>query len=124
MDNGITWETANAFDGEDAITVPEKSEVVATWLLNLTASQPVIFRITMFGGGNAATYLDDFSLYYTDAEVNAYDVNRDGEVNLGDVNSVINAILSPAEQHLSADVNGDGEVNIGDINAIIQTILQ
>lgn len=124
LDNGTTWETANAFDGEDAITVPEKSEVVATWLLNLTASQPVIFRITMFGGGNAATYLDDFSLYYTDAEVNAYDVNRDGEVNLGDVNSVINAILSPAEQHLSADVNGDGEVNIGDINAIIQTILQ
>jgi hypothetical protein len=124
LDNGETWETANAFDGEDAITVPVKGEIVATWLLNITANQPAIFRITMFGGGNAATYLDDFSLYYTDSEGNPCDVNGDGEVNLGDVNSVINAILSPGEQSLPADVNGDGEVNIGDINTIIQAIMQ
>ena len=123
LDNGTTWETANAFDGEDAVTVPEKSQMVATWLLDLTADQSAIFRITMFGGGNAATYLDDFSLYYTQPEGNAFDVNGDGEVNLADVNTLLDIILSGDQSSLSADVNGDGEINIGDINALIEAIL-
>ena len=50
------------------------------------------------------------------------DVNRDGEVNIADVNAVIRVILG--DNHIpEADVNGDGEVNIADINAIIQVIL-
>ena len=50
------------------------------------------------------------------------DVNGDGEVNIGDVNAVIDAILS-GTLTAAADVNGDGEVNIGDVNAVIDIIL-
>lgn len=50
------------------------------------------------------------------------DVNNDGEVNIADINSLIDAILG--ENHdISQDVNGDGEVNIADINSVVETIL-
>ena len=51
------------------------------------------------------------------------DVNGDGEVNIGDVNAVIDLILSGASSP-AADVNGDGEVNIADVNAVIDIILK
>ena len=50
------------------------------------------------------------------------DVNRDGEVNIADINVVIDAILGVAAVD-TCDVNGDGEVNIADVNAIIDEIL-
>ena len=51
------------------------------------------------------------------------DVNRDGEVNIADINATVNTILLPHPQGDSpADVNGDGEVNIADVNAIINAI--
>ena len=121
FNGGETWLTANTFEGNDAAEVPEKGQAVATWLLDLKASQPVIFRITMFGGGTSATYLDDFSLYFTQ---NLCDVNIDGEVNVADVNAVVDAIIGGSAQALStADANGDGEINIGDINTVIDAIL-
>lgn len=52
------------------------------------------------------------------------DVNRDGEVNIRDINAVIGVVLSlNMESQDYADVNNDGEVNISDINAVIQYIL-
>lgn len=60
------------------------------------------------------------------AEARTGDVNGDGEVNIADVNSVIDVILSsaPSADALSAaDVNGDGEVNIADVNMIIEKII-
>ncbi len=50
------------------------------------------------------------------------DVNGDGEVNIADVNTIINAILS-ANVSGATDVNGDGEVNIADVNSVINIIL-
>lgn len=50
------------------------------------------------------------------------DVNRDGEVNIADVNTIIDIILSSGSLS-TADVNGDSEVNIADINALIAIIL-
>lgn len=121
LDDGATWETANAFDGEDAVTVDGKSEALATWLLNLTADQPAIFRITMFGGGSSATYVDDFTLYYTESGIPG-DVNGDGEVNIADINAIINIILSGKIGTDAADVNDDGEVNIADVNTVVDVI--
>ena len=51
------------------------------------------------------------------------DVNGDGNVNIGDINVVINMILSGSFSEV-ADVNGDGAVNIGDINTLIGIILK
>ena len=50
------------------------------------------------------------------------DVNLDGEVNIADINTVIDVILS-GNSLSTADVNGDGEINIADINAVIAIIL-
>ena len=52
---------------------------------------------------------------------NKYDVNRDGEVNLADVNAIIDMILGTKTE--AGDVNGDGEVNIADVNEEIDYIL-
>ena len=52
----------------------------------------------------------------------AGDVNGDGEVNIADINTVIDMILS-GNLLLAGDVNGDGEVNIADVNALIDLIL-
>jgi len=51
------------------------------------------------------------------------DVNGDGEVNIADVNTLIDMILSGADATGDADVNGDNEVNIADVNAVIDIIL-
>ena len=121
LDGGSSWQTANTYDGLDAVVVPGKNVTTATWVLNLNALQPAIFRITMFGGGNAATYLDDFSLYFTE---HICDVNIDGEVNVADVNAVVDAIVGTSSQALStADVNGDGEINVADINVVLNAIV-
>ena len=54
------------------------------------------------------------------------DVNKDGEVNIADVNIAIGIILGKAVDQGTwnrADVNEDDEVNIADINEIIKIIL-
>ena len=67
-------------------------------------------------------YCDVRSFVYH--EVVAGDVNSDGEVNIADINTVIDIILStPVVPTPLADVNRDGEINIADINAIIDMIL-
>ena len=53
------------------------------------------------------------------------DVNRDNEVNIADINTTIDIILShrAGMQTRMGDVNKDGEVNIADVNLIIDLIL-
>ncbi|MBR4829624.1 MAG: hypothetical protein IKZ92_07480 [Muribaculaceae bacterium] len=63
--------------------------------------------------------------FHPDAEMSQIlpaDVNRDYEVNIGDVNAVIDMILSGGTM-LDGDVNGDKEVNISDVSVIIGAIL-
>ncbi len=65
------------------------------------------------------------ALILTSLTINAAvkgDVNGDGEVNIGDLNSIITVILENRDDPV-ADVNGDGEVNIGDVNVEIALIL-
>ncbi len=63
------------------------------------------------------------SFWYMKSNDNPYDVNRDGEVNIADINAVIDHILSGDSTVYPFDVNGDGEVNIADVNDIIGVIL-
>ncbi|MBQ0070080.1 MAG: leucine-rich repeat protein, partial [Bacteroidales bacterium] len=53
------------------------------------------------------------------------DVNKDGTVDIADVNLCIDVILGLASksQWPAADVNGDGTVDVADMNAIIDIIL-
>ena len=119
VDGGATWQKANTIDNVNVAEVPEKSQTLVTWLLNVPAAKPACFRITMIGGGSSATYVDDISLYYFDPNC---DVNGDGEVNIADVNVLVDLILAGG-LFPAADVNGDGEINVSDINIIIDTML-
>ena len=119
LDGGTSWQMAYTIEGLDVVEVPDKQQLIANWNLDLTASQPATFRISMIGGGNAATYVDDIALYYIDI---VGDVNGDGEVNIADINAIIDIILSGKVGTAAADVNEDGEVNIADINTVIDVI--
>ena len=55
------------------------------------------------------------------------DVNRDGEVNIADTNTIIAVILGLINNHNTVnacDVNRDGEVNISDINVLNDIVLR
>ena len=124
VDNAATWIKAVSIDGDaaTAAVVPAASTYHAIWQFNVQASQPVLFRIAMTGGGSAAAYVDNFVLRYNDVAI-AGDVNVDGEVNIGDLNTVVDVILGGTAVG-NADLNGDGEINIADINALIDLILK
>ena len=120
LDGGTSWQLAYSIDSLDHVEIAGKSRLTAVWNLNLTSSQPATFRISMIGGGTAATYVDDISLYYIDQ---TGDVNGDGEVNIADINAIINIIITGSAS-ASGDVNGDGEINIADVNAVIDIIMR
>ena len=50
------------------------------------------------------------------------DVNSDGEVNLSDVNTLIEMILT-GDTAAAGDVNADGEISLSDVNTLIEIIL-
>ena len=85
----------------------------------------VRFRIVQTSG--ARVNIDDITIYGPVEEPpidNYADVNRDGEVNIADINAVIGAILgAEVGEGIYPDVNQDTEVNIADINAVIAAIL-
>ena len=73
------------------------------------------------------TYVEGFlTVYKGELELypipsNPNDVNKDGEVNISDINMVIDSILAGRS---IGDVNKDGEVNISDVSDIIDYILR
>lgn len=91
------------------------------------------FQINGLIGGNyamriQALYIDGTTSDWTDyerfnVEGDRVDVNRDGEVNIIDVNTIIDFLLVGGNL-TTGDVNGDGEVNIADVNAVIDRILE
>lgn len=54
---------------------------------------------------------------------NPYDVNNDGSIDISDVVSLVNFILSSSTTDDSYDVNGDGSVDISDVVALVNAIL-
>ena len=54
---------------------------------------------------------------------NSYDVNNDGVVNITDVVTLVNAILSSSPMLESNDVNDDGQVDISDVVKLVNAIL-
>ncbi len=71
-------------------------------------------------------FLDE---YYTPRpEFPREDVNRDGEVNIADINALIDIILTGTinyngDGYITGDANADNEVGIADINTVIDYIL-
>ena len=125
LDQGQTW--VQPADGVAEVSAKSHAKVATT----LPTTSPIMLRFAMTSGNTKnPAYLDDIKLYYRDKwDIHTIegDVNKDGEVNIADVNVVVGLILDPAsiEDPLTtdADVNGDGEINIADVNMIIDMIL-
>jgi len=65
----------------------------------------------------------DWNRFTNIVERNDSDVNSDGVVNITDVVTLVNAILSSSTMLESNDVNGDGQVNINDVVKLVNAIL-
>lgn len=50
------------------------------------------------------------------------DINKDGDVNISDIVSLVNAVLNPSNS-IDEDINNDGEVNISDVVILVNLIL-
>ena len=75
----------------------------------------LLLAIILAGTGRAFAYTDP---------VSRGDANGDGEVNIGDVVTIVNRINSSTAviNEVNGDANGDGEINIGDIVTVINII--
>ena len=65
----------------------------------------------------------DWNHFTNIVERNDSDVNSDSVVNITDVVSLVNAILSSSTMLESNDVNGDGQVDISDVVKLVNLIL-
>ena len=63
-------------------------------------------------------------VYSTQPDIVPGDVNGDGNINISDINTIIDCILTSKTDIEAADVNGDGAINISDINAVIALIMK
>ena len=126
------WVTAKTSKGTEQAVAGTKSRSISYWLLPLKNTQPALFRIYQRAGNkNTATYVDDFTIYYTGEEGGPGeeiigDVNCDWEITIADVNAIINVILNgttDANLLRRADVNDDGEITVADVNKVISLIL-
>lgn len=127
------WITAPCSTGDTIAEAAIRSKSTLYWILDLKNTQPAKFRLyERAGHKTSATYVDDFTLYYTGEEGGPVDppipgdVNGDGEISISDINAIIDVLLGSSNLELirRADVNGDGEVSISDINAVIDLLLK
>lgn len=101
--------------------VPVTRGALQQFILDIESSGPVRFGISQVSGSRVI--IDDITIYRQKDEPQLKgDVNRDGEVNIADVNTLIDAILSD-NGDTNCDVNEDAEVNIADVNSVIDIIL-
>ena len=75
--------------------------------------------------GKVSAYREkaDWNRFTNIVERNDSDVNSDGSVDISDVVTLVNAILSSSPMLETNDVNGDGQVNINDVVRLVNVIL-
>lgn len=127
-DNGATWTKAKDALGNTTITVNGKTDAIVSFSLALSKSVGTLFRISQTAGSKTiATYIDDFTIYYTGepgAPAADGDLNGDGVIDVADVNILINIVLGRVDaSQYSSDVTGDGTTDIADLNAVINKML-
>jgi len=114
------WLSIELTDGENEkgeFNGQVNAEVVAEPLPEGVAYREAIVRFEFPGA-----YLDYKFMQGKKPDFNIYDVNRDGEVNIADVNALLDMILGESTE-AAGDVNSDGEVNIADVNAVSDYVL-
>lgn len=127
-----------------SIVIPSSVKSIGKWAFldcrNLSTINSFVKNV-FETGEEAFKYCKNATLYVPKGKVSAYrekadwnrftniverndsDVNSDGVVNISDVVTLVNAILSSSPILESNDVNGDGHVNISDVVKLVNVIL-
>ena len=113
------WEIATDPDFENIIEQFEQDEVDYTF--NDAGTYYLRYRVAN-EAGTCEAYGETYVITVKGLSVFQGDVNRDGRVDIADVNAVIDVILGYSDND-AADVNRDGEITIADENAVISIIL-
>lgn len=120
----VTYSTSagSTWYGLGTVTVTKGS--LQHFVFEVSAFRPVCFGINQVSGSRVN--IDDITIYRKPKQLTG-DVNQDGEINIADINTLINIILTGATPDAAtmqrADVNDDHEVTIADINVVIDIIL-
>ncbi len=128
--DGSKWHNAKSATGSTTQEVPANTNQTLHWVLDLTNTQPVRYRVTMTAGNkNSANYIDDFTIFYTGEQGTGDrvegDVNGDGKVDVADITIIINILLgkdTASKYDGRADINGDGIIDVQDINTEVNII--
>ena len=113
------WEIATDPDFENIIEQFDQDEVDYTF--NDAGTYYLRYRVAN-EAGTCEAYGETYVITVKGLSVFQGDVNRDGRVDIADVNAVIDVILGYSDND-AADVNRDGEITIADENAVISIIL-
>ena len=113
------WEIATDPDFENVVQQFDQDELDYTF--NDTGTYYLRYRVAN-EAGTCEAYGETYIITVKGLSVLQGDVNRDGRVDIADVNAVIDVILGYSDND-AADVNEDGEITIADENAVISIIL-
>lgn len=113
-----------SFSGNDGevcrITVSISDDVDA-------GDYPIILRNILLADSQMTSQTYKTEYVKSTITVNKYkrgDTNGDGDVNVGDYNTLVNYIKGNTDAGIESnmDVSGDGEVNVGDLNTLVNII--
>ena len=110
---------------DEATTVCHKGIDGRTFIVDKVTPGTYSLRVqAVYTDGNISSWSNNVRVLI---EGYSGDVNRDGTINIADINTVINVVLdnTASRRTINAcDINGDGSVNIADISLLISKILQ
>ena len=115
----ILFEGANSGHGFAAYPYGEVAQYALNWLKYQVLNDETAFENLLEAPESASQYLTNLS--YEDTLLG--DINNDGQINVIDIISTVNLILSNEYQSI-ADINSDNQLNVLDIVAIVNIILE
>jgi N-dimethylarginine dimethylaminohydrolase len=109
---------------------PRKATVVTTYTTDtntftfkdLNVKSRFFYRVRTRGEENIYSQWSKEKGFTFSGNASEGDVNGDGDVNVADVDSVIEAIGEDYETNKAADINGDGDINVADVDFVIERI--
>ena len=141
-ENGIRWFSAEATEGDSLLFRAGSSCMLQLFSPSGELVYDATGDATTDFGGCRATESGTYYLALHDMATNAStiavtyrrpdlpgcgDINGDGGINVTDVTSMVDYILSHSSQARdiwNADLNGDGDINISDVTLLVNLILQ
>ena len=120
-DAGATWVTMEQFgNGPNSVGGWLLQSFALSDIIGLTDQMQVRFIVSDIGAADVVEAgIDAFSVQLVDCpDVLLGDINRDGSVNLLDVDGFV-ALLSTSQFQPEADINGDGAVNLLDVSLFV-----